>query len=361
MVDWPILSACFTLIAIGLVLSLAAGPPAAERLGYADYHFVFRHAVFACAGAGLLIAASLLDDQWTRRAAAAVFVAAFFAMAFILLFGHEAKGAQRWIRIGGFSLQPSEAVKPALIVVSAWLLAQRQLYPAGPWMPVAFAFYITTVGLLLLQPDVGQTALLTAAFITTFFVSGLPWKWASAFAAGGAALAAALYALLPHVRWRVNSFLFPTEYDTGQIDRAQEAIARGGVFGAGPGEGSVKRVLPEAHNDFVYSVAGEEFGLLATLGLIALIAFIALRGLRLAARLDDLYPRAAATGLFVLFGLQSAINIAVNLGMIPAKGMTLPFVSYGGSSMLGAALTLGFALALVRRARPRLRVRRAYA
>ncbi len=348
--DWPILVAAGALLVTGTVLSLAAGPPAAERIGFADpYHFVWRQAAFAAGSAFLLVTLSLLDRQWVRRAAAFVFLVSFALMAFILLFGHEAKGAQRWVRLAGFSLQPSEMVKPAVIVLSAWLLAQRSLFPQGPWAGVSFAFYAGTTGLLLVQPDVGQAALLTAAFMITFFVSGLPVRWAAVFFAGTTALAGMLYALLPHVRYRVNSFLDPSAYDTYQIDKAAEAIARGGIMGAGPGEGTVKASLPDAHTDFIFAVMVEEYGLFAALALMGLFCFIAVRGILLAARNGDPYVRAAGTGLFALFGLQAVINIGVNVALIPPKGMTLPFISYGGSSLAGTAITLGFALALVRR------------
>lgn len=348
--DWPILLAAAMLLGIGLMLSLAAGPPAAERLNYSDqFFFVKRHIVFAIAAFALLVVTSLLDRVWARRLAALVFFGALALLAYILLAGYEAKGAQRWIRFAGFSLQPSEFVKPALIVLTGWLLAQRQIYPQGPWAAVTFVFFAVTLGFLLLQPDVGQSALLTAAFIVTFFVSGLPWRWTAIFAGGGAALSGLLYAALPHVRFRVNSFINPSAYDTYQIDKASEAIARGGLMGVGPGEGRIKQALPDAHTDFIYAVLGEEFGYIAAVGVILLFGFIVWRGLKAAARLTDPYPRAAASGLFALFGLQAAINIAVNVSLIPPKGMTLPFVSYGGSSMMGTALTLGLALALIRR------------
>ena len=235
------------------------------------------------------------------------------------------------------------------MLLVGWLLAQRQLFPNGPWAIVAFSIYVVTLGLLLLQPDVGQSVLLTGAFVLTFFISGLPLRWAVGFAGGGAAVSGVLYALLPHVRQRINSFLNPSAYDTYQIDKAAEAISRGGVFGAGPGEGTVKSSLPDAHTDFVYAVLGEEYGLVATLAVIGIYAFITLRGLMQAAKVEDPYARAAATGLFALFGLQTVINVGVNVALFPPKGMTLPLISYGGSSLVGTALTLGFALALVRR------------
>ncbi|MEQ3746660.1 MAG: putative peptidoglycan glycosyltransferase FtsW [Henriciella sp.] len=349
-IDWPIFIAATILLGVGLMLSLAAGPPASARLGYEDaFYFVKRHAVFAGAAFIVLFVVSFLDRVWARRLAALVFVGSLALLAFILVAGYEAKGAQRWIRFAGFSLQPSEFVKPALIVLTGWLLAQRALYPKGPWAAITLVFFIVTLGFLLLQPDVGQSALLAAAFVVTFFVSGLPWRWAAVFAGGGVALSSLLYIALPHVRFRVNSFINPTDYDTYQIDKASEAIARGGLFGVGPGEGKIKTALPDAHTDFIYAVMGEEFGYIAAVIVIFIFGFIVWKGLRVAARLHDPYPRAAASGLFALFGLQAAINIGVNVSLIPPKGMTLPFISSGGSSMMGTALTLGLALALIRR------------
>ncbi len=360
-VDWPLILAALTLLASGLLLSLAAGPVAAARIGFDNpYHFVYRQGIFSAVAGTLFLGFTLLDRQWARRWSALIFVACFVLMAFIMVAGHEAKGGQRWIRLAGFSLQPSEMIKPALIVLSGWLLAQRKMFPQGPWAMISFAFFISTLGLLLIQPDVGQAALLTAAFIITFFVSGLPWRWAATFIGGGAGLSGLLYMALPHVRQRVNSFINPSEYDTYQIDKGHEAIANGGLLGTGPGEGTIKSSLPDAHTDFIYAVMSEEYGYVAALLMIGLFAFISIRGIMAAARLDDPYPRAAATGLFALFGLQAAINIGVNVSLIPPKGMTLPFVSSGGSSLIGTALTLGLALALIRGRGTRIKLRRAH-
>lgn len=349
-VDKGLIAAALILLGAGLVLSLAAGPAAASRVGYDDpFHYVYRQVVFAIASAGVLVASSTLNEMWARRVCAILFILCFFMMAGLLVFGHEAKGATRWLRIWGTTFQPSEIIKPALIVLSAWLLAQREKFPSGPWAVIAFAFYAVTVGLLLLQPDVGQSALLTVGFIIVFFISGLPWIWASGFVVGGAGLGWSLYALLPHVRQRVDSFINPTQNDTYQIDRAREAIERGGLFGVGPGEGSIKRVLPDAHTDFVYSVAGEEFGLVMLALLTLMFAVISIKGVVDASKQKDIYQRAAGVGLYAIFGLQAAVNMAVNLSLIPPKGMTLPLVSSGGSSLLGSALTLGLALALTRK------------
>ncbi|MEL6286566.1 MAG: putative peptidoglycan glycosyltransferase FtsW [Pseudomonadota bacterium] len=347
--DWSLLACGLGLLGLGLLLSLAAGPVAADRMGLSNaYEFVIRQAIFASVALVVLTGTSLLSRDWVRRVSAAILIGALCLMVVILMVGHEAKGAQRWLRIAGLSLQPSEFVKPALVVMAAWLLAQRSLFPKGPWIQVSIGLFGFTMLLLMLQPDVGQSVLLSAAFLTVFFVSGLPLRLAAGFAAGGAVLAGVLYAAMPHVRFRVNSFFNPTGYDTYQIDKAHEAIARGGLLGAGPGEGTVKSALPDAHTDFIYAVLAEEYGLVAALALISVYAFITLRGVLLGARIGNPYPRAAAVGLFTLFGLQAAINIGVNIGLLPPKGMTLPFLSYGGSSLIGSALTLGLALALIR-------------
>lgn len=348
-IDRPLLAAIALLVLVGLVISLAAGPIAAERIGYDErLHFVIRHTVFAATALVILPLVSLLGPVGVRRVSAGVFVAAFLLMALILVIGHEAKGGQRWLRFGAFNLQPSEMIKPAVIVLSGWLLAQRRLFPEGPWAFVALSVFISTIGLLLLQPDVGQSALLAGAFVVTFFVSGLPVRWALAFASGGAVLAGALYATVPHVKRRVDLWLDPTE-TAGQVATAMKAQAHGGVLGTGPGEGAIKRSIPDGHTDFVYSILAEEYGLVGVVLVIGLFAFITLRGLWLAGLQEEPYRRAAATGLFSLFGLQVLINVAVNVDLIPAKGMALPFLSYGGSSAMGTALTLGLALALVRR------------
>ena len=234
--DWTILMSAILLLCTGLLMSLAAGPPAAERLGYVDsFYFVKRHGMFVGAAVIVMISMSLLERVWARRIAALVFFGSLLLMAYILIPGQDGvKGAQRWIRFGGFGLQPSGFVKPALIVLTGWLLAQRALYARGPWAAITLVFFCVTLGLLLLQPDVGQSALLTAAFIVTFFVSGLPWRWAAVFAGGGAALSGLLYATLPHVRFRINSFINPSEYDTYQITRHQKRLGAAACSASDP-------------------------------------------------------------------------------------------------------------------------------
>lgn len=348
-VDHGIITGVMALLAAGMLLSLAAGPTAADRIGYSDpFYFVIRHAMFVTAAIAIFFGVSTLSEVWTRRLAVAVFLGSFLLLAAILVIGYETKGSQRWLRFAGFSLQPSEFVKPALIVVTAWLLAQRHTVKNIPWTMISLALFVPTIGLLLLQPDVGQTLLLTAGFLVVFFVSGMSIYWIGGFALFGVATGAFLYFQFDHVRYRIHSFL-DASTSSFQLEKAHEAIARGGLAGVGPGEGRVKASLPDLHTDFIYSVAGEEFGYLACLGLMIIFLVISLRGIMAAARRADPFVRSAGTALFFLFGAQAAINIGVNVGLLPTKGMTLPLISHGGSSLMATALTLGFGLALTRK------------
>jgi cell division protein FtsW len=247
----------------------------------------------------------------------------------------EVKGASRWIDLGPLSLQPSEILKPALVVVWAWMLSESMRRDSFPGRQVAIALYVFAAGALLTQPDIGQAALLALVLGPMLMLSGMNWRWLVGGVAALCASAFAIYQLFPHARVRVDAFLGEPGY---QVGRALDAIAAGGVFGRGPGEGVIKRSLPDAHADFVYAVAAEEFGLLASLGLIALFGALAFRGLSRAARLTDPFAQLAGAGLVTLLIAQAAIHIAVNLSLIPAKGMTLPFISFGGSSMIGSAL-----------------------
>lgn len=349
-IDHGILTGAMALLAIGMLLSLAAGPEAAADEGFRPMHYVQRHAVFIAGGMVVLFATSMLSEAWARRFSFLVFLGSFVLLAIIFFIGHSAGGAQRWIRVAGFSVQPSEFIKPALVVIAAWLLAQRQNYPDVPWAVITFALFAPTVGLFLMQPDVGQSVLLTAAFVVAFFVSGLPIIWALSFLFGSLITGVTLFLMFPHVQQRVFTFIgMGTANSSLQINRAHEAIANGGLMGVGPGEGYVKAKLPDPHTDFIYSVAGEELGFIACMGLILIYTFICVRGVLGASKRADPYIRAAGTGLFFLFGFQAFINIGVNVGLLPTKGMTLPFISYGGSSMLGTALTLGLGLALTRK------------
>jgi cell division protein FtsW len=351
-VDRLILAAVLAIMLGGIVLSLAASPPVAARIGLDPFHFVNRHVLFLAPAFIVLIVTSFLTPPQMRRLALAVFAASLALVVATLWFGTEIKGARRWLVILGINVQPSEFVKPAFVILIAWLFGESARRPEMPANFLALALLLVVAAVLVLQPDFGQTTLVVLVWGALFFMTGMRLIWVIGLAGAAVVGLAAAYASVPHVAQRIKRFLDPGSGDTFQIDTAVEAFMRGGWFGRGPGEGTVKRILPDSHADFVFAVAAEEFGIALCLALVALFAFIVIRALTSALSDDDPFARFATAGLAMLFGIQSAINMAVNLHLIPAKGMTLPFISYGGSSMISLAYGVGMLLALTRE-RPR--------
>ena len=351
-VDRLLLGALIALVLIGIVLLLAASPPVAIRLGYDPFHFVNRQAIYLAPALAVLAATSLLSPRQVRRTALLVFFISLALVLATLVVGAEVKGARRWINLVGVSIQPSEFLKPAFVVLSAWAFAESARRPEMPTTFIALGLLAASAAPLVLQPDFGQSVLLVLIWCTLFFLSGLAWIWVAGLiaAGGGAVLLASQF--IPHVARRFQRFFDPGSGDTFQIDTAIESFARGGWLGRGPGEGTVKRILPDGHADFVFAVAAEEFGIVLCLILVALFAFVVLRALQHAQHDEDPFARLAISGLALLFGLQSSIAMAVNLHLVPAKGMTLPFISYGGSSLISLAYGMGMLVALTRR-RPR--------
>ncbi len=351
-VDPWLLGAFGGLMAFGVVMALAASPAVAERIGLDPFHFVNRQTALIVPSAAMLAATSFLSPRHARRAALVLYAVSFALIIAALLFGAEVKGSRRWI----MGVQPSEFIKPAFVVLAAWAFTEggKEGAPRGLARVLSLLILPVTIVPLILQPDFGQTMLISVVWGALFFMAGLHWFWVlGLFGAGGAGGFLA-YMFSPHVHDRVQHFFNHDSVaggnsDTFQVDTALQAILSGGWWGRGPGEGVFKRILPDAHTDFVFAVAGEEFGVIAALGLIAFFGFIVLRGLWLATRNVDPFSRSAAAGLTIMFGVQSWINMAVNLRAIPAKGMTLPFISYGGSSEIALAIGMGFLIALTRR------------
>ena len=348
-VDRWSLAALGMLIGFGVVMSLAASPPVAERIGYDGLHFVRRHLAMLPLALGLMFAVSLQPPRTIRRIAVIGFAISLVLLALTFVIGVEIKGARRWINFPGLSLQPSEFVKPTFAVVAAWLFSEQKLRPRFPGNLICFALFLLVVAILIKQPDIGMAAVVAAVWFAQFFMAGMRLYWVAAGALAGLSGVVGAYMYLPHVRVRVDHFLDPSTGDSYQVNRSIEAFANGGLWGRGPGEGTVKDVLPDAHADFVFAVAGEEFGVVVCLAIVALFAFIVLRGFSRMSQEGSLFVLLAATGLLVQFGLQAAINMASSLHLIPTKGMTLPFLSYGGSSMLALGLGMGMMLALTRR------------
>jgi len=335
------------LMGIGFMLSFAASPAVAERIGLEPFHFVKRHAAFMIPSLMVMIGLSFLTPRQVRRTAILLLIVAIAMMLLALFFGVEVKGSRRWVTLAGISVQPSEFMKPAFVVVCAWLFAEHARQPEIPGNLFAIILFGMVASLLVAQPDLGQTILTTAVWGGMFFMAGMPWLWIIVLGVGGAGGLVSAYYVFPHVAGRIDKFM-TGEGDTFQIDTAREAIIRGDWFGQGPGEGIVKRIIPDAHTDFIFSVAAEEFGIIFCIALVALFTALVLRGLSHAYKEKNDFNRFAVAGLVLQMGIQSIINIGVNLELLPAKGMTLPLISYGGSSMVAICVTAGFILALTR-------------
>jgi cell division protein FtsW len=354
-VDRTLLAAIGGLMVCGILFGLAASPAVAERLGLSSFHFVHRQALYLAPAIALMLVVSFLSPRYIRRVALAVFVVSLAMVVATLFFGAEIKGARRWINLPAplGAIQPSEFLKPAFVIMAAWAFSEGAKRTGMPGTILAILLLPAAILPLILQPDIGQTMLIAIVWCGLFFLAGLHVFWVLGLfglGAGGILLA---YKFVPHVTRRVNRFFDDKSgQDTFQVDSALDSFISGGFLGKGPGEGTVKRYLPDAHTDFIFAVTGEEFGIVVCMALAALFALIVLRSLVLAHRASDPFCRFAAAGLAMLFGVQSAINMAVNLHLMPPKGMTLPFISYGGSSLLSLALGMGFLVAVTRR-RPR--------
>ena len=348
-VDRTLLCLALVLLFGGLLLSLAASPPVAERLDLPSHHFVLRHAIFVPIAFVLMIAVSFLSPRQVRRFAAMILVCSIIALIAVLFIGMEIKGSRRWIFIAGMSLQPSEIVKPAFVIITAWLFAEGARRPDIPGRLLATVLLLIVAALLIAEPDLGQTILIFAVWGALFFLAGVPPLLVAALSIASILGLIVAYQAFPHVAARVDRFLDPSSGDTFQVDTALQSFLRGGWSGTGPGEGMMKRVLPDSHTDFVFAVIAEEFGILLCLVIVAVFAAIVGRALVRAFKRNSAFERMAIAGLATLIGTQAFINMGVNLQLLPAKGMTLPFISYGGSAMLATAVTMGFILALSRR------------
>ena len=348
-IDRRLLVSLLMLIGAGLIMSLAASPAIAVKKGLPAFHFVERHVVFASVSVVVMLLVSLLGPRYVRRLALGLMLLAIVGMIAVLVFGPEINGARRWISVFGLSLQPSELAKPGFVVASAWLLVEARRVGDATALVISGAFYVAIVGLLVAQPDLGQTLLVSVVWGTLFFLSGQPLRRAAAFAFTAIALFGVAAFTFDHARQRILRFVAPSSGETYQTDRALQSFAEGGLLGRGPGEGTIKTVLPDAHTDFIFAVIAEEFGAVACLLLVGLYGFVLVRAFARARIEPDAFTRLAVMGLALLIVVQAVINMGVNVGLLPAKGMTLPFVSAGGSSSLGTAIAAGLLLALMRR------------
>jgi cell division protein FtsW len=350
-VDRWTLGAIGTLIGFGYIMMLAASPAVAERIGSSRDLFILKQVFFLAGAATIVVAVSLLSPRSIRRLAIIGCIIALILTAATMVVGVEIKGARRWISLPGLSVQPSEFLKPCFAIVAAWLISEGRRTPRFPGRVLAIGIFLMIALLLKSQPDVGMLAVITAVFFAQLYVAGLNVIMVGIGMLGFGGASVAAYLFFPHVQKRVETFLHPGNGIGGdyQPRTALEAFGNGGLLGRGPGEGRVKDVLPDAHADFVFAVAGEEFGMIVCLIIVGVFAFIVLRGMLRLLKEHDMFIVLSCTGLVTGFGLQAFINMASSLQLIPTKGMTLPLISYGGSSALAVALGMGMLLALTRR------------
>jgi cell division protein FtsW len=337
------------LICIGLFLVMAGSPPVARRIGLPEFYFVSRHQMFLSISAVVLVVVSMMSEAKIRKIALIGFLVSLVLLLLLPVVGYENKGSIRWLRVAGMSIQPSEFMKPCFAVMLAWVFSLRIAQPGFPAYRVAIASYFLVAALLIIQPDFGMTVTVTGMFGIQFFLAGMPFLWVFGMAAMGFGGAVLAYFALPHVASRVDRFLDPSSGDNYQVEKSLEAFKGGGWFGRGPGEGLVKQHIPDSHTDFIFAVAGEEFGMLFCMLIVLLFAVIVVRGFLRLGREQDPFRMIAVGGLLAEFGIQAIVNMGVAVNMLPAKGMTLPFLSYGGSSLIAMAGGMGMLLALSRK------------
>lgn len=348
-VDKVILFISLALLVLGVILGVTASPAVAWRLNYDDYYFVKKQICYVVMAVVIIFTLSLFNLKYIRRLSILGFIVLIGLLVITMFWGSETKGARRWLDIFGFSLQVSEFIKPVFIVLVAWLLDcdKKYDYFQGTW--IAIGLYLLLICLLLVQPDIGMSALISAVFALQLFLAGLPWLVVGVLSISAIISGVVFYFTFPHFRVRVDQFLYGKDEVSYQINRAMEAFQNGNLLGKGPGEGTAKLVVPDAHTDFIFAVAGEEYGLWLCLIIISLFAIIIVRVLNHAVKESNLFVMYAEVGLVASLGVQAFINMGSALHLIPTKGMTLPFISYGGSSLLSVSMTIGMLLAITRK------------
>lgn len=348
-IDKYMLVAICATILFSVIMVTTASPAVAERIGLPPFYFIQRQIVFLFLGLMIMLSISFASFEVIQRFSILGFIFFLMLMVLVLFIGEEIKGARRWISLGFISIQPSEFIKPFFTILTASILMKKYTEPKFPAFKISILLYCLVIGLIILQPDLGMAITISAVWGGQMFLAGLPMLWIILLAICGFAGLLAAYTFLPHVTVRMNSFLDPDTSENYQVKKSIEAFTNGGVLGTGPGEGTVKQHLPDSHTDFIFAVVGEELGMIACLLIIFLFAFIVVRGLIRVLKVGNLFSILAVSGLLMQLGFQAVINIGVTLHLLPTKGMTLPLMSYGGSSILSVSLTIGAILALTRK------------
>jgi cell division protein FtsW len=345
---YMLVAICVTIL-FSVIMVTTASPAVAERIGLPPFYFIQRQIVFLFIGLMVMLSISFASFEVIQKFSILGFIFFLMLMVLVLFIGEEIKGARRWISLGFISIQPSEFIKPFFSIITASILMRKYTEPNFPAFKISIFSYFLVIGLVILQPDLGMAITISAVWGGQMFLAGLPMLWIVLLAICGFAGLLAAYTFLPHVTVRMNSFLDPDTSENYQVKKSIEAFTNGGVLGTGPGEGTVKQHLPDSHTDFIFAVVGEELGMIACLLIIFLFAFIVVRGLIRVIKVGNLFSILAVSGLLMQLGFQAIINIGVTLHLLPTKGMTLPLMSYGGSSILSVSLTIGAILALTRK------------
>ena len=348
-IDRTLVAALFLLMAIGAVLVTASSPPVAERINLDSFYLVKRQQIYLTLAFVIMMGLSALSSKTIRRISMIGLTGSLLLLVVLPFVGTEIKGATRWINFFGASLQPSEFVKPFFAVVTAWIFTVQQKQQNFPAFRFSLMLYLLFAALLIAQPDFGMTVTLSVIWGVQIFLAGLPLIWVVGLLGLGILGGIAAYQLLPHVTARIDRFLDPTTGDNFQVEKSLEAFQNGGLLGRGPGEGEVKIHLPDSHTDFIFAVAAEEFGVIFCLLIAGLFLFVVIKAVLRLWDEQDTFVIIAVAGLLTQFAMQALINMGVSVQMFPAKGMTLPFLSYGGSSAISMALCMGMVLALTRK------------
>jgi cell division protein FtsW len=348
-IDRYMLVAIAIIIAFSIIMVTTASPAVAERIGLHSFYFIKRQLVFLFLGSLMILGISFCSFEIIKKISLFGFISFLLLMIIVLFVGEEIKGARRWISLGFITIQPSEFIKPFFALITASIVMQRYTNPSFSSFKIASVLYLFVIGLVALQPDLGMAITISAVWGGQMFLAGLSMLWIIFLGLGAVIGLVAAYNFLPHVTVRVNSFLDPDTSDNYQIKKSIEAFVNGGVYGTGPGEGTVKQHLPDSHTDFIFAVVGEELGMIVCILVIILFAFIVIRGLTRVSKVGNLFSILAVSGLLMQLGFQSLVNMGVTLHLLPTKGMTLPFISYGGSSILSVSMTMGIILALTRK------------
>lgn len=347
--DRGLLYGAFILILYGIFLIFAAGPGVSERTNRETFYFINRQLIFLVPAIGVMLVTAFLDSKLIRRISGVVLICSLVCMVYVVLFGTEIQGSRRWIYFMGIGLQPSEFAKPAFAVVCAWFLASGRLIKQFPGYLSAIGLYAVVALLLIRQPDIGMFFTVSSIFAVELFLSGIPFLVVGIIGSIFAGMGVVAYFLFSHVHDRVNNFLNPVNGKGYQVEKSLETLKNAGWFGKGPGEGVVKYELPDAHTDFIMAVSAEEFGFILTVFLICVFAFVVLRGFYLLRHENTYFFQIAVGGLLTQIAFQAIVNMGSTLNILPTKGMTLPFISYGGSSLVSVGFAFGVILGLTKR------------